>query len=197
MMHMLIALLLTVGNTNYGPDRLFIAPDGDELIHNAEAPHTRVFMAAGSTREFTIWLEDDAEADINFYQVMMRWTATPLKSAAGVVEYVDLPEADPANSIMLDVDRDDFIFLDHDMGFPWFLENESEIFEESGFGMTINVSNLNVGATVDGVRSLGQFKLQASPDASGMHELHIARLGEEPWGGTAVGCPGGVATRRE
>jgi hypothetical protein len=171
--------------------RLFMALDGEE----ASAPmtgNTTIIMAPGTSTLVSVWLDDTVSADLlNFYQVIMRWEATPMGGALGLVSYVD-DGVLGGNSVLIDIERADFVFAGEFIGPPFYTEVAPPPVDTTGFGFISNLASLAAGVTVNGIAYVGHFELSASGDACGIHELAFVNPGAQPQGGTSMGGPNGL-----
>jgi hypothetical protein len=170
--------------------RVFMAPfgqQGDVAFTGA----THMTIPAGGSGAVGMWLQDNLQLqELNFYQVILRWQAESL-GGAGVVQYLD-DGVPPGGSVFTDIGRPDFVFEGQGV-LPFYNETPPPPLASSGFGFLAGLNDVGAGISISGIRYLGQFELQASADASGMHELVFVELGQPPQGGTSLGTPGGAS----
>jgi hypothetical protein len=182
-----IALMLS-GSAHAGQStRTFMAPDGQESSTSTTG-NTLVYMTPGSTQQISVWIEDTGSGQaLNNYQMIIKWFGAAQGGATGSVNYVD-DGALGGLSVLIDEARTDWVFANLGANPPFYNENEAL----DGFGAIGTRLQLSDGDPVNGLKYLGEFELESSPDACGQFELAWVPINEPPNGGTSLGQAGGL-----
>ncbi len=165
--------------------RIFMARDGGEDTAPLTG-NTTVFVPAGGSSLVSIWLDATVSAqDLNFYQIVLDWFATPQAGATGTVGYRNNAAPDGAgDSVFVDAAHDRFVFAGEAI--------DQIVYNESmplGFAFAGSHADVFGGTPVVGTRYLGEFVLEAAEGPTGEFELSYVPQGSAPVGGTSIGAP--------